>query len=389
MNKRNLDIEVLRAVAILGTLIVHVDILLFWGSDRLSAFSHVFSPWGGVDLFFCISGYVITGNLLRSLDQSRPSSFSELAFPFWIKRVWRIFPSAWLWATVMLVLSIAFSREGHFGTPTANLIDAAAVISQVANFRIWSCFAIPGTLCGGNVVYWSLSLEEQSYMLLPLLLFFCGRRIVVYALAAAVLAQLFLHRPLLSFLWFFRTDALALGALIAIAKSSGVLAKIEPRWLSNGWRSAIALALLCALLAAIPAAFVSIPFHTGLLAITSAAMIWIASYARGYTLPDGLIKRAAVYIGARSYAIYLIHIPVYLVTREIWSRIEGNGAAIDGHFTVRFIVTATVLILVLAELNFRLIEQPLRRYGVSLANKWESKRARAVSTASTQNIATP
>lgn len=378
-HQKNTDIEVLRSFAILSTLVSHLDILFFWGSDKFDAFQRMFFLWGGVDLFFCISGYVITGNLLRSLSDARSDRFRDFAIPFWVRRAWRIFPSAWLWMLVPLAVSIALNRSGYFGTAEGNLIDGASIVAQIANFHIWSCYAIPGMTCGVNQVYWSLSLEEQSYILLPILLFFANRRTVVPTLCVIVLAQLFLHRPVLSFLWFTRTDALALGALISIFQQSNFFNGIEPRALSRGWLAAIVLAVFCVVLSVIPGALVRIPFHTGLLALVSALMVWIASYGKGYTWPDGPIKRAMIYVGSRSYAIYLIHVPTYRVTRELWMHFAPHGAVIDGTYSLRFVLTAIPLVLVLAELNYRLVETPLRRHGARVADRWRQSRIKDAS----------
>ncbi|AIO68791.1 acyltransferase family protein [Burkholderia oklahomensis] len=373
---KNLDIEVLRAVAILGTLFSHLDILLFWGSDWLNSLRPTFFMWGGVDLFFCISGYVIVSGLFRSLRDGR-STFSAFAIPFWIKRAWRILPSAWLWMIVPLMLSVFFNTSRYLGTPAGNIVDSISIVAQLANLHTWSCYAHPGTLCGINQVYWSLSLEEQSYLLLPFILFFANRRLLVPLLIALVLVQIFLPRPILSFLWFVRTDALMLGAILAIAKNVGLLERLDPRILSNNWLASSILILLCVLIALIPGALVSIPFHTGMLAIVSFLMVWIASYDKGYTLHDGLLKKVMAYVGSRSYAVYLIHVPIYRATREIWLRLTSPQVAFNDRYTVSFVMTALVLTFLLAELNFRFIEAPLRKRGVRIADQWMNQMSSA------------
>lgn len=364
----------------------HLNILFFWGSDRIDAFQRTFFFWGGVDLFFCISGYVITGNLLRMLPPVRQSGFGEFAIPFWIRRAWRILPSAWLWLAIPLLLSVAVNRTGYLGTPIGNAIDFLSAVAQVANFHFWSCYAFPKTTCGVDQVYWSLSLEEQSYILLPILLYFASRRTVVSILCAVVLIQIFLPRPILSFLWFIRTDALALGALLALLQHRDWYRRIEPRKRMRGWASVAALAALCAFLASIPGYFSSIPFHTGLVALVSCVMVWIASYGKGYTMPDSVAKRVLVYFGSRSYAIYLIHVPVYRLTRELWERASIDPTAIGGSFTLRFALTAIPLTLLLAELNYRFVETPLRVRGARLANRWSRTRATTLNIESEESI---
>ncbi|AIS95852.1 acyltransferase family protein [Burkholderia thailandensis MSMB59] len=382
MTTKNFDIEVLRATAIIGTLASHLDILFFWGNSNLAALQKVFFMWGGVDLFFCISGYVITGNLLRILPPDRRMGFSSFAVPFWIRRAWRIVPSAWLWLAIPLVLSVVANRTGYLGTPIGNAIDSLSAVAQVANFHFWSCYAIPKTTCGVDQVYWSLSLEEQSYILLPILLYFASRRTVVVILSIVILVQLFLPRPILSFFWFVRTDALALGALLAILKQGNFLDSLNPSYLSNRLVSRICFSALCILIAAIPGAGSDIPFHTGMVALVSAAMVWIASYDNNYVLPNGLLKNVLIYIGSRSYAIYLIHVPMYRVTREIWVWTEGASMVIDGRYSLRFALTAMILTFTFAELNFRFIESPLRKYGARLADRWNAKRVSRMATAS-------
>lgn len=373
-HSKNLDIEVLRAIAILGTMVSHLDILFFWGSSRIDTLQRAFFFWGGVDLFFCISGYVITGNLLRTLPSGRQGGFGAFAIPFWIRRAWRILPSAWLWLAAPLILSVVANRTGYLGTPKGNIIDALSAVAQVANFHFWSCYAFPATTCGIDQVYWSLSLEEQCYILLPVLLYFANRRTIAPILCVVVLIQVFLPRPILSFLWFVRTDALALGALLALLQHRDWYAKVEPRPLGRGLISAIALAGMCIVLAALAGYLARIPFHTGLIALMSCVMVWIASYGRGYTMRDGAVKRVLVYFGSRSYAIYLIHVPVYRLTREIWERIVITPSTIGGSFTLHFAFTAIPIVLVLAELNYRFVEAPLRIYGARLADRWAHAR---------------
>lgn len=82
----------------------------------------------------------------------------------------------------------------------------------------------------------------------------------------------------------------------------------------------------------------------------------------GHTLPDGAAKRAMGYIVARSYAIYLIHIAICRVTRELWMHLAPH-AQIDGTYNLRFAITAIPAVLALAEINYHFIETLSRRHG--------------------------
>ena len=118
-----------------------------------------------------------------------------------------------------------------------------------------------------------------------------------------------------------------------------------------------------------------ISFRVGLIALLSAALVLIASFDRGYLWRDGITRRVMLWVGGRSYALYLVHIPAYFTTRELWYRIEPSGTEFGGHFTLRFVVTAVLLLLALAEANYRFIETPLRRRGAQIAERLERRTA--------------
>jgi peptidoglycan/LPS O-acetylase OafA/YrhL len=84
-------------------------------------------------------------------------------------------------------------------------------------------------------------------------------------------------------------------------------------------------------------------------------------------IPNGWSKQVHLWFGPRSYAIYLIHIPAYSFTREIWYRLQPVGTIYTDGFAVRFANTAVILLLVLAELNYRLVEVPFRRRGIPIS----------------------
>src|SRR5579863_7835166 len=120
--KRNNDIEMLRGVAILFVLADHI--FGFWDIPNLqSTLDHYASFWGGVDLFFAISGFVIAQSLLRSMIglQSAQDKVRALV-SFWIKRVWRLWPAAWFWLMVPFVVAlIAIPDMQHDANLRANV----------------------------------------------------------------------------------------------------------------------------------------------------------------------------------------------------------------------------------------------------------------------------
>jgi peptidoglycan/LPS O-acetylase OafA/YrhL len=363
---KNLDIEVLRAIAVLMVVLDHIDFLIYWSGSIAGKVHVVTSLWGGVDIFFCISGFVITQLLLREVQ--RADSFINFALPFWVRRIYRIWPSAIFNVLLVLAASLLFKRSGVFGPADGNFFDAVSVIMQVANFHWYHCFVgTTGGNCGVNTVYWSLSLEEQFYLVFPFLFFFLGRSALKTVLLAIIASQFFLARQPHTLLWEIRVDGLAWGALIALTHSSALHRQLQPRFLSSKPRAVITTALLCGLIASLGTNQV-ISFQTGPIALLSAGLVWIASFNEQYTFPAGKLRDVLVWIGSRSYAIYLIHPFAARVTREIFSR-WYPGQAFDDHFLLRFLLVGAGLTVALAEANYRLLETVLRQRGIRLARE--------------------
>lgn len=373
MSKRIDDIEVLRAIAIVYVLIEHVQInLLHWNTPMLGRFYDWFGGWSGVDLFFVISGFVIT----RELEPRLRSAGNHLEFfnrciVFWLRRFWRLIPSAWLWLGIVLVVGVAFNQSGAFAPFRVNFGGTIASLLQIQNLHLASMLGAPRM--PNNFAYWSLSLEEQFYLVLPFLILLSGR-FLPHVLAVIALWQIFTPR-VDALQYMLRTDALALGVLLALWQQKPSYRLFEPHFLVNnlGLRF-IVIGLLLTALAVIGArGMETMSLRVGLIAVISALLVLIASYDRDVMLPNGIIKRIALWFGSRSYALYLIHIPAFLLTREIWWRLSPPGTHFGPEFTLRYLVTAAVLLIVLSELNFRLIETPLRERGKKIAQRIEQR----------------
>lgn len=382
---KNTDIEILRAVAILFTLFSH----LLWG--LLPKLGHLglilqstFQFWTGVDLFFAISGFIITASLLKLLagqDPASPSAVSSrwrefLAFavPFWIRRVFRLLPSAWLWIAVTLLLAAGFNAHQSFGPLRDNLSEAAAALLNVANFHFYEWFTHGNFNYGSFGIFWSLSLEEQFYVVFPFLIFFTPRRMLVPLLLAAFFAQALSFRPNgfapgnTSILWFVRTDALLLGVLLALWQDHRGYRSLEPLLIRlRRRRFSLPLAgLIVLLLAVLPSSAAVTAFSTGLTAICSGLLVWIASYDRHLILPPSRVKSALVWLGTRSYSIYLVHTICHAFVQEFK---KSAGIAEGGMLSETLTLLSVVLVLTLSELNYRLVEKRFRRLGRRLADQ--------------------
>lgn len=371
-SKRIADIEVLRAIAVLGVVFHHAFNNLFaWATPDVQAFRNQFQFWWGVDLFFAISGFVIARDLLPRLVAARENGqFWRVAGGFWIRRAGRLLPSAWLWLLLPLLAIVLFNKSGVFGDLRINLMATLAGLGQFANFRFADSFMRYDY--GITFVYWSLSLEEQFYLLLPLLALLL-RRWLPWFLIALVVVQFFqLRTPILMVL---RTDAIALGVLLALWSHSASYRHLEPRLLGRHWLAGLILLIgIGTLLAWLSSANQQLlTYRIGLIALLSAALVLIASYDRNYLLPSGALQRLMLWVGSRSYAIYLIHIPAFFLTRELWFRLAPEGTVFGPAYMPGFALTALLLIVAASELNYRFIEMPLRRRGVRLAERIEAR----------------
>lgn len=372
--KKNLiaDLDLLRAVSVIAIVVHHAyHNLIQWSTPALDRFYAYFGGSFGPDLFFAISGFIIARDLVPRLRacNSRQEWLNASLF-FWIKRVFRILPSAWFWLAVILVLCVAFNSTGAFGTFRANFEATIAGVLQVANFRFAASYgAYP---YGASFVYWTLSLEEQFYMLFPFVIWF-GRRYLVYILAAAIIYQLAQPRSLLALA--VRTDALMMGIMIALWSARDSYRAFEPVFLKV--RPWVGFALLCGITVCLVSlsgrGLTIVPLRWSLISPLCALLVLLASYNGDYLMPDNIAKRVLLWVGSRSYAIYLCHIPAFFATRELMHRLHP-GTRFGSDDLWLFIAIATGIIVVCSELNYRILEVPLRRRGARIASEMLAKR---------------
>jgi peptidoglycan/LPS O-acetylase OafA/YrhL len=183
----------------------------------------------GVDLFFVISGFLITLLLLRERDRDGSFSLRD----FYKRRMLRILPA-------YVAYLVAVAVVGGLGAPSPSAADWAGLLTYTMN---WHSTAPVGNWAVG--LTWTLSLEEQFYLLWPLVLLRAGPRagrliLLAYIIATPLLRILVaavagdMSSELAARSSFTRLDGIAVGCLLAILVFNGALG----RWRPYGWRAA-------------------------------------------------------------------------------------------------------------------------------------------------------
>ncbi|MDX1888193.1 acyltransferase family protein [Mycolicibacterium sp. 050158] len=345
---QRLDVQGLRMVAILTVFANHL-----WGWPQ--------GGFVGVDVFFVISGFLITGNLLRNAEITGTVSFRG----FYWNRIRRIVPAA----TLVLILTCVASalvfqpfRAHQVGT------DALWAFVFWANWHFLAQgtdYFHAGTAVSPIQHYWSLSIEEQFYFLWPALIFAISVLIVSRrwshsrrnATAGAVMALIVVTSlswalyetataPVAAYFnTFARVWELGVGALLATA--IGPLARI-PRALRPllSWGG---LLLIGASLFLIRDGSTAFPAPWAVLPVCGAAMVITAGVGGEPPYQALLRNPISTYIGDISYSLYLVHWPVIVLV----------GALMDvGPY---YYISATTLSFALAIASYHGVENPLRR----------------------------
>ena len=342
------DIQWLRALAVATVVVYH-----FWPEVLTGGFV-------GVDVFFVISGYLITSHLIERAERDGRVSFGE----FWARRVRRLLPASLL---VLLLSSLAVFawvppsvREQAFRE-----ISAATVYIENWVLAADSVDYLAATNTPSLVQhYWSLSVEEQFYIVWPLLIALtlviakllrrASRTAIVITILAVAAASLTwsiietTNDPSVAyFSTFSRAWEFAIGALVATVPwlASGP-DRLSATWMRWVMRAAGFAAIAYAAVVYTGEAF---PGWIALIPVLGTALVIFAGIGRERT---SLRTDPIEYLGDRSYAIYLWHWPLLIVA----------PAVIGGELELWQKLILLVITVVLADLTKRLVEDPARRW---------------------------
>jgi peptidoglycan/LPS O-acetylase OafA/YrhL len=352
----------LRAVAVLAVVAYHLG------------FSWARGGYLGVDLFFVLSGFLITSLLLEEHDETGTIRLAK----FWGRRARRLLPALFVMVAAVMVFVVAEGRYGHSDFIAAIDLsslrnEAWATLLYVANWQLvlsqhsyFAQFAAPSPLQHT----WSLAIEEQFYLVWPFVTFglvakgLRERRWLgvttsgLIAVGSTVLMAVLFQPGADPSRIYYGTDTrlgdLAIGALLAwlTARRPDTPASLARALRVAGpiaFAGVLGLMVVAGNSSGIPSAFM---FQGGFLASAILSAVVLADVrAAGSWLGSALSWRPLVAIGLVSYGIYLWHWPVIVLCTSVTSGLTGAS----------LLVLRLALIAVLVVASYFLIELPVRR----------------------------
>jgi peptidoglycan/LPS O-acetylase OafA/YrhL len=339
------DIDGLRCIAVLLVLVFHFQL---FGSGK--------AGFIGVDIFFVISGFLISSLIWRGLDAGTFSLGT-----FYLRRFRRLAPA--LAVVQLMVLGVAYFRL--LPNEVSSVVQQSVFTqAYLINFYLWKSVSYFG-LQAANVPLlhcWSLAVEEQFYLTYPLLLVVVhryARRYFVWILGAVTLVSFALNvgfvtsRPWATFyLLPTRAWELCFGAL---------LPWVQPWFASRrGWRHAAGLIGTVAVFLGIVLYSEHRPFpgFFALIPVVGAMALLLAGEGEGAWTSAILKWSPLVYVGRISYSLYLVHWPIWVFTREPFG--DYGAAGRWGAFAASFVVSAVL---------FHFVEDPIRKGTMFVASK--------------------
>ena len=358
------EVQGLRALAALLVVIYHVWL------GRIS---------GGVDVFFLISGFLITGQLYRARSRGR----IELR-PLWGRMIKRLFPAALTVLAAVIAVSLVLLPEYRWFQTIREVVAAALFAEnwQLAADSV-NYFAQHNT---ASLVqhYWSLSIQGQFYVVWPLLVALVGlvaarARLDLWWSLLATMAITFTgsllfsvsltaaDQPLAYFHSATRIWEFALGGMLALVIDRVVLPRRVA--LVLGWAGVVGI-VICGMVLRVGSVF---PGYLALWPTVAAALVIAAGTTGSRLGADRFLgSRPLVYLGNLSFALYLWHWPVLLLYLAVRDR--PAVGLVGGAFVIG-------VSLLLAALTYHFVEEPVRVSAIGTRTRWGAYRFGLISLA--------
>ncbi len=350
---RSPALDGLRAIAVLLVVLFHARLTKL-GLPRDNPTDEIVKGgFIGVDLFFVLSGFLITALLLREQAERAKVRIGH----FYGRRLLRLLPALYL---VLLVHAI-FVYSVHFRIEGGARSELATLFSAVFYYANWHTLVQEHVGLAGLGHLWSLSIEEQFYFVWPLLLavFFGLRRniVMVGAVLCVAIVGVALHRAVLwnSYGWgdaYYRTDARIDALLIGALLASLWVRNLTPRrGLGPAAWIALGVIFICTVSARANEGFWN-GFGFTVVALATAVVI-LAAVDSNWSVNRFLSLPPMVAVGRVSYGIYLWHFPVFWAVGR-WGRDWPDAVRLS----VGFGLTAFFTVL-----SWNLFEKPIMRWG--------------------------
>ena len=353
------SIDSLRALAVLAVIIYHVDVNYLPGGFL------------GVDLFFVLSGYLISSLIIKEYRKTGSLNL----YNFYIRRARRLLPAVYFMITVGLVVMVLFNevllRKSHLD----------AIFGYIYSSNWWYIFHKLDYFdsFGAQSPFkhlWSLAIEEQFYMIFPLLFLLVNRKKkskdgtyklnknFLYVVLGLILVSLIAHILLFDInnisRIYFGTDTRAFSLLVGVVGAilypmERLHAKVTPQ--QNMIYSVVSLVSIATLITVMiyTSEYNTLLYRGGFLLVAILGLIVIISSGKQHTLMSRLLSfKPIVFIGKISYSLYLWHFPVLVLTTPV-SEI--------GNPNIIFVILRVILTFILATASYVFVETPIRKLG--------------------------
>ena len=353
------SIDSLRALAVLAVIIYHVDVNYLPGGFL------------GVDLFFVLSGYLISSLIIKEYRKTGSLNL----YNFYIRRARRLLPAVYFMITVGLVVMVLFNevllRKSHLD----------AIFGYIYSSNWWYIFHKLDYFdsFGAQSPFkhlWSLAIEEQFYMIFPLLFLLVNRKKkskdgtyklnknFLYVVLGLILVSLIAHILLFDInnisRIYFGTDTRAFSLLVGVVGAilypmERLHAKVTLQ--QNMVYSVVSLVSIATLITVMiyTSEYNTLLYRGGFLLVAILGLIVIISSGKQHTLMSRLLSfKPVVFIGKISYSLYLWHFPVLVLTTPV-SEI--------GNPNIIFVILRVILTFILATASYVFVETPIRKLG--------------------------